>query len=106
MSTRIKLSLVLGLGVGLAACSRAATVEISHPLKGGALAQNTIEYPDPHGEAEFELPSGTLTQRASLVKLDDKEACFEVALSALGERRDLARPQGWKVFLRGGDPEF
>jgi hypothetical protein len=106
MSTRLKLSLVFAFGVGATACSHAATLEIANPLKGGAIGNNTIEYPDPQSESEFELPSGTLTQRASMTKLDDKEVCFDLALAALGERRDLAKPQGWKVFLRGGDPEF
>lgn len=88
------------------ACSPAASLEMANPLHGrGKVANNVIEFPNGATESEFELPAGTLTQSASLVSLTKEEVCFDVKLASLDVRKDLATPEGWRVFLRG-EPEF
>ena len=91
--------------LGTLACVRSESTSIPNPLKAGQLQQNRIKNPDRRGEARFSLPSGTLFHEASLVALDEQQICFDLVLRVDGQRRSLATPEGWRVFLRG-KPEF
>jgi hypothetical protein len=93
------------LGVAASACSPAVSMKIPNPLTGGKVQENVIEFPNAGAEAAYELDPGTLTQKATLASLTDKEVCFDVQLASLAERKDLATPKGWRVFLRGS-PDF
>ncbi len=105
-ATKTMTAAALCMGLGAAACSPAVSLNMNNPLhSGGKVEDNTIEFPSSQLEGQFDLPAGTLTHRASLVSLTKKEVCFDVTLKTLAERKDLATPKGWRVFLRG-EPEF
>jgi hypothetical protein len=93
------------LGVTASACSPAVSMKIPNPLQGGKVSENVIEFPNAGAEQAYEIEPGTLTQKATLASLDQKEVCFDVQLASLSERKDLASPKGWRIFLRG-DPDF
>jgi len=103
--TRSTLSIIVFCGLAAAGCTHAQSTQIPNPLVTGKVSQNAIQFPDRGTEMKFELPAGTLVHEASLVSLDDKEACFHVTLRAQGQKRNLANPKSWRVFLRGS-PSF
>jgi hypothetical protein len=102
---RLQLLVALPLLLGANACVRSESTTIPNPLKAGQIQQNRIKNPDPKAEARYALPSGTLFHEASLVVLDEEQICFDLVLRVDGQRRSLATPEGWRVFLRG-KPEF
>jgi len=93
------------LALGAVACVHSESTQIPNPLKAGQIQENRIKNADRATEARFSLPSGTLFHEASLVALDEQQICFDLALRVDGQRRSLATPEGWRVFLRG-KPEF
>jgi len=86
-------------------CVHAATMEVPNPVTSKQVPSNAIPFPRPYAENEHGLPGGTLTDEASLLSVDDSKICFKVTLRSDGQRADLAKPAGWRVFLRG-KPEF
>lgn len=106
MNAKFMTAAAVALGLGAMACSPAVSMQMKNPMQaGGQVDDNAIEFPNAQLEGQYELPAGTLTHRASLTSLSKKEVCFDVTLKSLAERKDLATPKGWRVFLRG-EPEF
>ncbi len=106
MTAKFMTAAAVALGFSAMACSPAVSLSMQNPLhKGGKINDNTIDFPNAQLEGQFELPRGTLTHSASLASLSKKKVCFDVTLKSLEERKDLATPKGWRVFLRG-EPEF
>jgi hypothetical protein len=101
----VSLSLVSVIALGAGGCVHAATMEAPNPIVAKQVPSNAIQFPNSYAEAAHGLPTGTLTEEAALLSADDKEICFKVTLRSDGARADLAKPAGWRVFLRG-KPEF
>ncbi|MEO6952891.1 MAG: hypothetical protein ABI321_13885 [Polyangia bacterium] len=68
----------------LAGCLGHADVLITHPLIAKTpSAETEVEKPMSFVESGNGLPDGSMTQRARLTKLDEKNACFAVKLHSL-----------------------
>jgi hypothetical protein len=107
MNTSIlaSISLVSVIAVGATGCVHAATMEVPNPMVTKQVPSNAIQFPNGYAEAAHGLPTGTLTDEAALLSADDKQICFKLTLRSDGARADLAKPAGWRVFLRG-KPDF
>ncbi len=106
MTAKFMTAAAVALGMSAMACSPAVSMQMKHPMQSnGKVADNEISFPNANIERGYELSPGTLTHTASLKSLSKKEVCFDVTLRSLAERKDLATPKGWRVFLRG-EPEF
>lgn len=92
---------LVSLAVANAACVRAPTAALPNPLASGQVSENELRFTDRATEMKYTLPQGTLVHEASLISADDREVCFKVKLRTEGQRRDLASPKNWRVFLRG-----
>jgi len=99
------LSLVSLLALGAGGCVHAATMEVPNPVVSKSVPSNSIQFPNGYAESAHGLPTGTLTDEAALLSVDDAQICFKITLRSDGARADLAKPAGWRVFLRG-KPEF
>jgi hypothetical protein len=99
------LSLVSFLALVAGGCVHAATMEVPNPISSKQVASNAIPFPQGYAESAHGLPTGTLTDEAALLSADDKQICFKLTLRSDGARADLAKPGGWRVFLRG-KPDF
>lgn len=97
---------LVAVAAGMVGCVRTATMEMPNPMVSKQpLPSNSIVFPDTATENAHGLPHGTLSDEAALTAADDTSVCFRVTLRSEGERADLAKADGWKVFLRG-EPEF
>lgn len=106
MNAKFMTAAAVAFSLGAMACSPAVSMSMQNPLQsGGKVHDNAIDFPQTQLENRYELPRGSLTHTASLAKLTKKKVCFDVTVRSLEERRDLASPKGWRVFLRG-EPEF
>jgi hypothetical protein len=99
------LSLVSVIALGAGGCVHAATMEVPNPVVSKQVPSNSIQFPNGYAESAHGLPTGTLTDEAALLSVDDNQICFKLTLRSDGARADLAKPAGWRVFLRG-KPEF
>jgi hypothetical protein len=99
------LSLLSAVAAFSTGCVHAATMEVPNPVTSKQVPSNAIPFPRPYAEAAHGLPGGTLTDEAALLSVDNDKICFKLTLRSDGARADLAKPGGWRVFLRG-KPEF
>jgi hypothetical protein len=102
---RVMLLAIAASSAIAAGCVRHETTVIPHPLASRAVGENRIYARDQRVELEHGLPFQSVVHEASLTKLDEKEACFEVVVRAAGHRLDLATLKNWRISLRGS-PNF
>lgn len=93
------------LALSSSACTLSYTTNIDNPLHdAGSVEANRIELRRSSAEQKYRLPSGTLSYHASLASLDERTACFDIALRSTGNEPGLANPLGldWELI---GEPE-
>lgn len=79
---------------------RTATTRIRHPLHSGAVETNRIALSYAAAESTYALPTGSLDDEATLVRLDPSAVCFEVKLRSLAEEAGrYADPAAWEMHV-------
>lgn len=93
-------ALVLASAV-ISACVSTVSVRVPHPLVRGAVTPNSVPQTDVARAEMFALPDPTFVSVARLITLDAERICFDVSVRVDGARQNVARLDGWRVFLRG-----
>jgi hypothetical protein len=98
----LRTTTLLSAAAWLSSCVVAASTTIPNPVThAGMIATNRIVWFDHERAGYFTLPTAAFANEASLLVLDSQRACFSVTLRVESGQRQLATPQGWRVFLRG-----
>lgn len=98
--TRTRVALCAALVV-LPACVNTVSVQVPNPLVRGSVTPNRVPLTDVARAEQFGLPSSTFSSEARLIVLDSERLCFDVSVRVDGARSNIARLDGWRVFIRG-----
>ncbi len=105
-STAIAIAVAIALPSLTTGCTVIRTKDIPHPMRTGKVTSNTIRSPQHSREKRHGLPRGVLTEKASLVELDNKTVCFEITLTTAQNNADsVVEHEKWHWTLYG-NPAF
>ena len=104
MRTTVIFALACTTTIFASGCTRSFATRMPNPLSGGDLQPNRIELTQRTAERNRGLPRGTLSQHASLSRLDDKHACFSVTLRSTANRASRVDPGSydWQLIEPNG----